>query len=116
VEEELSALLTELDGLAHNAKSFFPGRVLLPRKKTYAVLDRINENLRRLSQADDARHGYETYRRAIAAVGGVDGLASQGSVGPSIWRIWFSDVSRKGLSRAIAELRAAMEPFTTDRN
>jgi hypothetical protein len=110
-KRDLAALLAELDRLAAGAKSFFPGRVLLPRKKTYAALDLIGERLVAESEAPDNAIGFDSCRRAIEAVAEVNELAASGKAGPSIWRIWFADVNRKRLAQALQDLHAALEPL-----
>ncbi len=110
-EGDLAALMASLDTLVAGAKSFFPGRVLLSRKQTYRLLDLMIKKLLEESEAQSVAADFETYRRAVEAVGGVNALASGGNAGPSIWRIWFADVSRKRLSPAVEELRSALAPF-----
>lgn len=110
-ERDYSALVADLDNLAANAKSFFPGRVLLPRKKTFAVLDLLSEKLLQDTKGQNQTVEFEGYTRALEAVAGVNGLASGGNAGPSIWRIRFADVNRKRLTLAIQDLHTALKPF-----
>jgi hypothetical protein len=111
---DLSALMENLDALAAGAKSFFPGRVLLNRKRTFRLLDAINQRLLAESKAQNVPADYGMYLRAIEADTGVYDLASRGTAGPSIWRIWFADVNRKQLAQSLDELRDALALFTAE--
>lgn len=108
---DLAEAMTELERLAAGSKSFFPGRVMLNRSKTYALLDRMKDAL--VQHAEQSPHDFDACHRALQAVVDVNELANSGSAGASIWRTWFADVSRKKLSAALAELRSALEPVST---
>lgn len=109
-DADLSTLLSSLDELTAGARSVFPGRVLLNRKKTHALVERMNEKLLAESKRENVPP-FESFTRAIVAVDAVGVLAYGGSSGRSIWRIWFADVSRKRLSKVMEDLHAALAPL-----
>jgi hypothetical protein len=113
---DLGGLMESLDAIATGAKSFFPGRVLLNRKKTFGLIRAIDKRLLAESKVQNVRADYGMYLRAIEAGNQVYELATSGTAGPSIWRIWFADVRRKQLAQALDELRDALAPFTAAEN
>jgi hypothetical protein len=109
-ERDVGALVDSFDHLVAGAKSFFPGRVLLNRKKARNLLDRLFAKL--LDEAGSDGPARPSTTRALEAVEALDVLAALGGYGgPSIWRIWFVDVRRKRLSEMAEELREALTPF-----
>jgi hypothetical protein len=106
----MSRALGDLDALAGSSKSVFPGRVLLRRKKAHEIVDRMSDQLRAVGESTNVP-AFESFKRAANALAAFDALASGATAGPSTWRIWFADVSRKRLREAMDELHAAFAPF-----
>jgi hypothetical protein len=53
---------------------------------------------------------------AFLAIDALEQAVIRGSTGPSIWRIWFADLSRKRLSALTAGLRNALVAYSEDRS
>ncbi|HVC88190.1 MAG TPA: hypothetical protein VNC40_12310 [Gaiellaceae bacterium] len=106
----LAALVASFEELAAGARSVFPGRVLLSRKKATGLLEVMRE---RLLATEVSRVDTEPYIDALTAVSEFRVLTDSGGFMPwaNVWRYFYLDISRKRLARMVEDLRDRLAPF-----
>jgi hypothetical protein len=86
--------------------------VLLPRQRAEDLLGRMAREFD--PAAVTTKPELARFTPAFLAINALEMAVIEGSTGPSIWRWWFADFSRKRLSTLTSDLRDALAAFTGD--
>jgi hypothetical protein len=109
--DDLLGAMRSLDEVVASARSFWPGRVMLNRKRTTGVL-KVMVQLLTDGGTQDERDATEDQRQAIAAISQLNNsVAVLGYGGRSMWRRSHLDIKRQQLAEMVEAIRDPVTRF-----